>query len=250
MLKLTDITVPSRLSSISVSAYSGRLIHVIGPNGAGKSTLLSVIAGLTASGGKIELNNKEIGHFSAKELGCLRAYLSQQQENSSMMPVFQYIGLHQPQNAQAQEVEETVMFLCAQLELCDKLSRPLSKLSGGEWQRVRLAAIFLQVWPSLNKESKLLLLDEPTNSLDIAQQAALDRLLSLFCGHGRTAIVSAHNLNHTFHHANEVWLLHNGKLITHGKTVEVMTPNNLESVFNIGFELSNVDSLYWLIPKS
>ncbi|MDR0807433.1 MAG: vitamin B12 ABC transporter ATP-binding protein BtuD [Enterobacteriaceae bacterium] len=248
MLKLTNISLFSRLSGINVTATSGKLIHVVGPNGAGKSTLLTVIAGLLSAQGTVELLGKNIHSYSAMELARIRAYLSQQQENSSMMQVFQYIALHQPTNTTAEAVEPVVMFLSEQLNLSDKLNRPLTKLSGGEWQRVRLAAIFLQVWPSLNPDAQLLLLDEPMNSLDVAQQAALDRLLTLFCEQGKTAIVNAHNLNHSLHHADEVWLLHHGHLIAAGAATDVMTPQQLENVFNIGFELFQVGSQRWLMP--
>ncbi|WP_159564236.1 vitamin B12 ABC transporter ATP-binding protein BtuD [Budvicia diplopodorum] len=249
MLKLIDVSLSPRLLGISTSAKPGRLIHIIGPNGAGKSTLLSCIAGLLPYDGAIELNDRKLSGYSGAELSRLRAYLSQQQDNRSMMQVFQYIALHQPKSANAGDIEQTVMFLSEHLELTDKLERPLSQLSGGEWQRVRLAAIFLQVWPSLNPDSHMLLLDEPMNSLDVAQQSALNRLLRLFCAQGRTAIVSAHNLNHTLHYADEVWLLERGILIAAGDTVDVMQPENIENVFNVKFELFQAGNQRWLIPK-
>ncbi|MBK5142189.1 vitamin B12 ABC transporter ATP-binding protein BtuD [Budviciaceae bacterium BWR-B9] len=246
MLKLTNITLSSRLSDITVSADSGTLIHVIGPNGAGKSSLLAAIAGLLPYQGIVELQQQNIHHYSAVKLAGMRAYLSQQQDNRAMMQVFQYIALHQPKVATAAQAETVVMFLAEQLELTDKLNRPLSQLSGGEWQRVRLAAVFLQVWPALNPEARLLLLDEPMNSLDVAQQAALDNLLAQFCQQGASAIVSAHNLNHTLHHADEAWLLYQGKLIASGTTDKVMSVQQLENVFHIGFELFQIDEQRWL----
>ncbi|AWH87221.1 vitamin B12 ABC transporter ATP-binding protein BtuD [Limnobaculum parvum] len=246
MLKLTNITLLSRLSDITVSAESGKLIHVIGPNGAGKSSLLASIAGLLPYQGTIELQQRDIRHCSAIQLADMRAYLSQQQDSRAMMLVFQYIALHQPKMATALEVETVVMFLAEQLELTDKLTRPLGQLSGGEWQRVRLVAVFLQVWPTLNPEARLLLLDEPMNSLDVAQQAALDNLLMQFCQLGASAIVSAHNLNHTLHHADEVWLFYQGQLIASGTTAEVMSVQQLEKVFHIGFELFQVNEQRWL----
>ncbi|MFV0547744.1 MAG: vitamin B12 ABC transporter ATP-binding protein BtuD [Limnobaculum xujianqingii] len=248
MLKLTNISLFSRLSDITVSADSGKLIHIIGPNGAGKSSLLASIAGLLPYQGTIELQQYNIHHCPAIKLANMRAYLSQQQDNRAMMQVFQYIALHQPKRATLTEVETVVMFLAEQLELTDKLNRPLSQLSGGEWQRVRLAAVFLQVWPALNPDARLLLLDEPMNSLDVAQQAALDNLLSQFCLQGASAIVSAHNLNHTLHHADETWLLYQGRLIAAGVTAEVMSVQQLEEVFHIGFELFQVNEQRWLRP--
>ncbi|AKJ43192.1 ATP-binding cassette domain-containing protein [Pragia fontium] len=122
MLKLTDISLSSRLSGINVSASKGKLIHLIGPNGAGKSTLLAVMAGLLTYQGKVELAGRDIAHCSGLQLARLRGYLSQQQENALMMQVFQYIALHQPQNASVEATEQSVAFLAERLDLADKQS--------------------------------------------------------------------------------------------------------------------------------
>lgn len=82
---------------------------------------------------------------------------------------------------------------------------------------MRLAAVLLQVWPTVNPLSQLLLLDEPTNSLDVAQKVALDRLLREFCQSGRSALVCAHDLNHTLQQADRVWLLQAGRLVAEGE---------------------------------
>ncbi|MBX4335001.1 AAA family ATPase, partial [Mycobacterium tuberculosis] len=47
----------------------------------------------------------------------------------------------------------------------NKLGRPVNQLSGGEWQRVRLAAVILQIDPLSNSAGQLLLLDEPSLGL-------------------------------------------------------------------------------------
>ncbi len=157
--------------------------------------------------------------------------------------------MHQPREADATAAANTVDYLCQQLSLMDKLSHPLTQLSGGEWQRVRLAAIFLQLWPTVNEDSKLLLLDEPTNSLDVAQQAALDRLIQQFCQAGRSLIISSHDLNHSLQQANQVWLLVQGKLIAQGAAREVMQAEILGKVFNIDFQRQQVNQRDWLIIK-
>ena len=78
---------------------------------------------------------------------------------------------------QQQDDSARLSDIAARLGLDNKLGRPVNQLSGGEWQRVRLAAVILQIDPLSNSAGQLLLLDEPMNSLDVAQQAALDRLL-------------------------------------------------------------------------
>lgn len=109
------------------------------------------------------------------------------------------------------------------LGLGDKLGRSVNQLSGGEWQRVRLAAVVLQIHPNANPVGQLLLLDEPMNSLDVAQQNALDRVLHHLCQAGIAIVMSSHDLNHTLRHAHKAWLLKRGKLIACGRREEVLT---------------------------
>ncbi|MGS2895171.1 vitamin B12-transporter ATPase, partial [Escherichia coli] len=84
----------------------------------------------------------------------------------------------------------------------DKLGRSTNQLSGGEWQSVRLAAVVLQITPQANPAGQLLLIDEPMNSLDVAQQSALDKILSALCQPGLAIVMSSHDLNHTLRHAH------------------------------------------------
>lgn len=146
-------------------------VHLIGPNGAGKSTLLARVAGMLPGLGEVRLDGRALADYPGNALACRRGYLSQQQPPVSLMPMFQYLALHRPAAAAQTDVEHAILYLCQRLRLVDKLSRMLTQLSGGEWQRVRLAAVLLQVWPSVNPHSRLLLLDEPTNNLDVAQKS-------------------------------------------------------------------------------
>lgn len=250
LLQLSDVNVGTRLAPFSSQVKAGLQIHLIGPNGAGKSTLLASLAGLLPAGGDIVLAGKPLPRYSGHELARLRAYLSQQQSALTMMPVFQYLSLYQPAGVAVEAVAETIGYLCSRLRLMDKLPRMLSQLSGGEWQRVRLAAVFLQVWPDINPDSKLLLLDEPYTGLDVAQKVALDSLLREFCSTGRSAIISAHDLNHTLQQADQVWLMAGGKVLTQGGTKQVMAANILSEVFEVDFQIHSFNQQNWIITKS
>ncbi|MEC5319770.1 vitamin B12 ABC transporter ATP-binding protein BtuD [Brenneria populi subsp. brevivirga] len=246
MLRLRQAGVSPRLAPVDAECPRGRLLHIIGPNGAGKSTLLARIAGMLAGEGEVYLSGRRLTDWDARDLALHRAYLSQQQQPAAMMPVFQYLRLHQPATAGEAASAEVVGLLAERLMLADKLSRALTRLSGGEWQRVRLAAALLQIWPTANPHARLLLLDEPANSLDIAQQAALDRLLHALCQSGVTVIVCAHDLNHTLQHADLVWLMRDGALAAQGDTASVMQPETLSSVFGVDFQRSRVDGRDWV----
>lgn len=247
MLQLSQISVPGRFSAFTAQVPAGRRIHIIGPNGAGKSSLLARLAGMLSGEGQILIDGIALDKLTGWQLAQRRAYLSQQQLPVSVMPVFQYLSLHQPATVQVAQLEQTINHLCSILRLLDKLAEPINNLSGGEWQRVRLVAALLQVWPDINPLSKLLLLDEPMNSLDIAQQRALDGLIEQFCATGRTAIISDHDLNHSLQHADDVWLMSQGQIEAAGKVDEVMQPERLSKIFDVEFVLNAVAGKAWLM---
>ncbi|OWF75398.1 vitamin B12 ABC transporter ATP-binding protein BtuD [Yersinia kristensenii] len=250
LMQLSNVNVDTRLAPFSTQVAAGLQIHVIGPNGAGKSTLLASLAGLLPSEGDITLAGKPLSCYLGYDLARLRAYLPQQQSALIMMPVFQYLSLYQPAGVPQDAIAATIGYLCEKLRLTDKLSRLLSQLSGGEWQRVRLAAVFLQAWPDINPDSKLLLLDEPYTGLDVAQKVALDSLLREFCSAGRSAIISAHDLNHTLQQADQVWLMARGNVLAQGMTHQVMETHLLSEVFEVDFQIHSFNQQNWIITKN
>jgi vitamin B12 transport system ATP-binding protein len=237
LMQLQDVEAPGRLGPLSGEIGRGEILHLVGPNGAGKSTLLARMAGLTQGKGRVMFNDTSLDAWPATSLARHRAYLAQQQMPPFSMPVWHFLSLHQPHNPDAALCES----VAAALGLSDKLGRATSQLSGGEWQRVRLAAVILQIHPQANTDGQLLLLDEPMNSLDVAQQAALDRLLSALCAAGVTIIMSSHDLNHTLRHAHRAWLLRRGQLVAGGTRDQVMTPVNLEKAYQIPFRRLNIE---------
>jgi len=85
------------------------------------------------------------------------------------------------------------------------------------------------------------------NSLDVAQQAALDRLLGTLFEAGITIVMSSHDLNHTLRHAHRAWLLRNGKLLASGPREQVMTPPNLEKAYKMPFRRLDIEGHRMLI---
>lgn len=243
LLQLNGVTVADRLGPITATVEPGELIHLVGPNGAGKSTLLARMAGLIEGQGSIQLNDRPLEAWLPAALSRRRAWLSQQQLPPFAMPVWHYLQLHQP----SPDAEQAMMRLAEALWLTDKLTRPVNQLSGGEWQRVRLAAVLLQIDPEANPLGQLLLLDEPMNSLDVAQQAALDRVLLAFCEAGIAVVMSGHDLNHSLRHAHKVWLLREGKMVAQGGRDLVLTPQNLAAAYQMPFRLLRIEGHSMLI---
>lgn len=232
LMQLQNVEETARLGPFSAEVHRGEMLHLVGPNGAGKSTLLMRMAGLTQGKGRIRLNNLPLEEWSESALARHRAYLTQQQTPPFAMPVWQYLTLHQANALQSTTLES----VAEALGLSGKLGRATNQLSGGEWQRVRLAAVILQIDPRTNADGQLLLLDEPMNSLDVAQQAALDGLLSELCRLGVTIVMSSHDLNHSLRHAHRVWLMREGLLIASGAATDVLAPGHLFDAWKMTFQ--------------
>ncbi|POP47242.1 vitamin B12 ABC transporter ATP-binding protein BtuD [Superficieibacter electus] len=237
LLQMRNVEEDGRLGPLSAEVKSGEVIHLVGPNGAGKSTLLSRLAGLTGGKGTILFNDRPLMQWSATVLARHRAFLTQQQTPPFAMPVWHYLKLHQTGQAH----EEILEAFAGKLDLSDKLGRQLNQLSGGEWQRVRLCAVILQIHPASNPQGQLLLLDEPMNSLDVAQQAGLDAVLRELSEAGIAIVMSSHDLNHTLRHAHRVWLLRGGKMIACATADKALTPVRLAAAYGMPFRRLEVE---------
>ncbi|MEN4702571.1 vitamin B12 ABC transporter ATP-binding protein BtuD [Pantoea agglomerans] len=233
LLRLQQAALPGRLLPLTGELAAGQLLHVAGPNGAGKSTLLSVIAGLQPASGTVLLDEQPLSDWNGAAMARVRGWLPQQQAPLSQMPVWHYLRLHLKQAGG--QTDDRLSTLLKRLQLQDKLSRSLTRLSGGEWQRVRLAAVCVQVDPNINPHGRLLILDEPMTALDIAQQKAVDDLIADLCAAGISVIASSHDLNHSLQQADRVWLMDKGALIAQGEPAEVLTPQRLTPIYQIAF---------------
>lgn len=245
LLSIEQAAIAGRLQPFSAQVDGGELIHLLGPNGAGKSTLLALIAGLLAGRGEVRIDGRPLATWSPKKLARRRAWLPQQQPQPGQMAVYHYLRQH----ADAQEPETLLPQLLRAFQLEDKLTRPLTWLSGGEWQRVRLTAVLLQVWPQPERPPTLLLLDEPYSGLDVAQQRALDAQLDAFCKAGGAVIASGHDLNHSLRHAQSVWLMRQGKVVRQGSVAAVMEPALLSEVYGVLFRQLQAGEESWLISE-
>ncbi|BET43965.1 MULTISPECIES: vitamin B12 ABC transporter ATP-binding protein BtuD [Atlantibacter] len=243
LMSLDAVQEAGRIGPITAEIRKGEWLHLVGPNGAGKSTLLAGLAGLRQPAGQIAFLGTPLEQWPGEALARHRAWLTQQQTPPFAMPVWHYLALHRHGSTD----EPLFNDITDALRLTTKLTRPVNQLSGGEWQRVRLAAVILQIHPRTNPQGTLLLLDEPMNSLDVTQQAALDTLLQQLCEQGVSVVMSSHDLNHTLRRAHRVWLLQNGKMIAEGDSESVMTPAHLAKVYGIDFQRVQIEGHHLLV---
>lgn len=234
ILSAQNLAMPPRLLPVSFSVRRGEIVHLIGPNGSGKSSAISMLSGLVEAKGEVTLAGKAIATLDLPRLARMRSYLSQQDKPAFAVGVYHYLSLAlSPLGELAtNEIQEALDEVCGALKITDKLTRNIQQLSGGEWQRVRLAAACLQVWPTLNPDAQLLLLDEPASALDIGQEAIMYQLIRRLASKGIAVVMANHDLNRTLREADKVILLNNGSCVAKGKPHDVMTVETLETVFS------------------
>jgi iron complex transport system ATP-binding protein len=137
------------------------------------------------------------------------------------------------------EAVDRALVACDAVDLAD---RWLWTLSGGEYQRVRLAR-------ALAQEPKLLVLDEPTASLDLRHEMELFELVrALVDGQGLAALVITHHVNLAARFADQVLILAEGRAVARGAPTDVLTRETVERVFSWPVAIEPFEGRPQMIP--
>jgi iron complex transport system ATP-binding protein len=177
------------LDDITLSVQSRERVAVIGPNGAGKTTLMRAILGLLpADGGNVLLDGVPTLKLTALERAERVAWLPQQALLDEPISALEFIRAARFRFGEGDRAaRDAALHALKRVGADEWAQRLITQLSGGEQQRVALAALFAQ-------EANLLLADEPANHLDPAQQASAWRLLTETAA-SSAIIVITHDIN-------------------------------------------------------
>jgi putative ABC transport system ATP-binding protein len=179
------------LRGIDLEVRRGRLVAILGPSGCGKSTLLSLAAGLDRpSAGDVRSFGVSLVARSEDELAAHRAHgvgIVFQSNNlwptltaeENVAAALRLGGVDEPARRAAEAL--------AELGLSERGAHRATALSGGEQQRVAIAA-------ALARRAPLILADEPTGELDAAnQQIVLNALRRLPTEHDCAVVLVTHS---------------------------------------------------------
>ncbi len=190
------------LTDVTLHIAEGEFVLVVGPSGAGKSTLLRCLNGLVPhfTGGALSGRVAVAGHDTVKEgpqvLSRIVGFVFQDPEAQFVVDRVEDEIAFALENAAIPRAEMRVRVaeVLDLLELSPLRDRPLETLSGGEKQRVAIAA-------ALALRPRILVLDEPTSQLDPqSAQEVLDALVRLNCELGLTIILAEHRLERVLAH--------------------------------------------------
>jgi iron complex transport system ATP-binding protein len=218
------------LDRVSCAVAEAQLVAVVGPNGSGKTTLVRVITGLLASEqGAVLVQGRPVGEWRRSALARVLGVVSQREEVVFPLRVDETVmlGRYARLGALAAPSAGDRAAVQAALERCDVahlVDRSVDSLSGGEWQRVRIAR-------ALVGEPRALVLDEPTASLDVRHEMELFELIRQLVADGLAGLVITHHLNLAARFADRMVLLNGGAVVAEGTPQEVLQRETLSRVF-------------------
>jgi len=233
------------LRGVDLRIEPPRLTAIVGPNGAGKSTLLGIMAGLRPGfHGDCRFDGRDIRSWKRLEFARRVSFVPQAariefpftaEEVVLMGRAPHAAGLFE--SARDREAARDAMDLTGTLEL---RGRDFRSLSGGEQQRIILAA-------ALAQDPQALLLDEPMTFLDIHYQVTLYRTLRTLCQRGVLVVAVTHDLNLAAAYAERVIMLSRGAVVADGPPEEAFRPERLRTVFDVPAELLTApDGRHWI----
>ncbi|MCL1808866.1 MAG: ABC transporter ATP-binding protein [Clostridiales bacterium] len=222
------------VKNISLDVKSCKNLSIIGPNGCGKTTLLKVIANLLPFRGDVEIDGRPVRKMKSREISSKVAMLAQTSGIYFAYSVFDtvmmgrylrmdsgFFGL--PSTEDAKHVTRCL----EAVNLVAEKDKEITKLSGGQLQRVFLAR-------ALAQQPEIILLDEPTNHLDLKYQVELIDYLKKWAPENNCAVIGVlHDINLAMQLSENILVMKNGETQAYGKTSEVVTGNLLEKVYEI-----------------
>ena len=181
------------LRGLNLDIPAGELVSIIGPSGSGKTTLLNIIGGLDkATAGTVQVGDSTVTAFSVRQLvDYRRRMVGHIFQNLNLIPTltaqenieFSMVASGVARAKRKQRVQE----LLETVGLQDRADHKPEELSGGEQQRIAIAA-------ALANDAPVLLADEPTGELDTTNaRIVVEYLVKVNRGLGKTIIMVTHD---------------------------------------------------------
>lgn len=227
------------LSDISLTFRKGEFIALLGKNGAGKSTLLSCLLGiLPSTSEQLEIDGSNPLTVSRSEIAKKVSFVPQEHDDMFPFSVLDVVVMGRTAFLGPFSTPGETDFIYAKKVLAEFYISHLEKrvyntLSGGEKQLVLLARALVQT-------RTMVFLDEPTNHLDYKNRFQILSNLKRQCEENNSCVVAClHDPNYAIFFADKVILINKGRVVTEGKTAEVMTGEAISRLYGLAVSRIN-----------
>ncbi len=223
------------LGGVSIAVSAGSVTAVMGPNGAGKTSLARVLCGeWKPTEGTVALSGRGLHDWPAGERAKHLAVLPQHSVLNFPFTAEEVVMLGRiPHDTGIVHDQEIVEAALAAVDGSYLATRDYMRLSGGERQRVHFARVLAQIWEPPSEGERFLILDEPTASFDLAHQQLTLEVVRRLADQGVGVLIVLHDLNLAARCADQVLLLQCGTIAAAGSPQDVLTEDNLQSVFQV-----------------
>ncbi len=209
------------LDGITLTVPRGKVTALMGASGGGKTTVLRLIGGqYRAQAGNLTFDGQEVGALNATELYAVRRRMGMLFQFGALftdLSVFDNVAFPLREHTDLNEamIRDIVLMKLEAVGLRGARNLMPSEVSGGMARRVALAR-------AMALDPELVMYDEPFAGLDPISLGTAARLIrQLNDTLGLTSIVVSHDLDETFHIADQVIVLANGKVAAQGTPDEV-----------------------------
>lgn len=213
------------LDNFSFTFEPGKITGILGPNGAGKTTLIRIINQISIPDeGDVYWNGSPINRKLLKQIG----YLPEERGMYGNMTVAKYLSfLGELRGLDKQEIERQKEFWFTRFSIHDWSDKRIEELSKGMAQKVQFIATVFH-------NPDIIILDEPFTGFDPGNVKLIRGVLNELKEHGKTILLSTHNMNSVEELCDYVVLINNSKKIVEG-TVRKLKSLKAERVYAVQF---------------
>lgn len=207
------------LDGLSVRIGRGRKVAFMGGNGSGKSTFFLCLNGiLRPDEGRVLIDGEPVSYTRKglldvrKKVGIVFQEPDNQLFSASVFQEISFgiLNLGVDEETARREVEKVIR----ELEITPFQNRPAHALSGGQKKQVAIADILVM-------HPEIMILDEPASALDAAHTKKVHELIRGLTEQGITVLMSLHDIDYAWAWADEIVLMHEGKVMKQGTPREV-----------------------------
>jgi ABC-2 type transport system ATP-binding protein len=221
------------IDNLSLSISRSDIFGLLGPNGAGKTTLISMLCGLfPPNSGEIFINGLT-HHSHSKECKQLIGVVPQEIALYPKLTAWENLMfLGHMYGLNGKDLKDKINYQLSVLGLEQNKHQKIVTYSGGMKRRVNLIAGLLH-------NPQLLILDEPTVGVDVqSKQAIIDHLKKMNQDNQMTILYTSHHLDEAEDFCNHIAIIDDGKLITEGKTQQLISDNQCTSIEEVYLKIT------------